>query len=186
MNTRLAKEIEDGRRVMHNIVRNCLENSMKSSMFDILADAVNSYAAEKVHLTGNTINSFGCGLYVDGKCVQILLASDMGLEPATFSFAFVGAGGFSDWDTGEYVNAVKPYKNKNYHFVGVDKGKFGENAARDFLKNYKGAVSKGISLIVVAGVPYAEFLANKRKLDVLRSAYVDASGIISKNLKRTA
>lgn len=175
-------EFDLGWKKAKNLIRKNLARICRNVMREMLEDSINHYYDERANLTGNLINSFAVGFYIDGKLRDILLAHDVGLNKATYMYVSVGEGGFKDWDTGETVDFVKPYRDENLSFQSTEKG-YGEKSAEEFLRSFRGVASNGISIVIVAAAPYAEYLKNKRKLDILTNTRLDTPSIFNRNLK---
>lgn len=176
------KALRSGWAKADKLMRAHWEKIGRPLMRKLLDEAIAGYLKGAANLTGNMVNSFAAGLYIDGTLKEMLMAKNTGIQGETYTYAFVGAKGFKDWDSGETVKSVREYRNKELQFQSAPKGEKGADSARDFLSTYASRMGKGMSIVVVAAAPYAEYLANKRKLDVLTTVKADSPSILKQNL----
>lgn len=125
-------------------------------------------------ITGNLHKSLAVGIYYDGALVDIVYMK--GDEPTMRSLA-----------EGQPYPYDKPYYGGKYHkgtYVGEvgEGGKDGAEEASAFLHDFNPENKKGFSLVVVAGMEYAEFVQFKRGHDVL-SNLMDQTTVIIGSLK---
>ena len=158
---------------------------------DLLYDAVQSWSG--YDMTGNTINSYACAIYEDGKILHAFSARDVGIEEnPTANYSYPGDYIYfwhqrtlneSLSDYAEYENGgmgvVRPYRAKRYEFQNVGRGN-GQDDAKQFLNNFK--AGKGLQICIVVGVPYAEYLQNVRKLEVLQETFGETKQIADANI----
>ena len=150
---------------------------------DLVKEAVHAYDEEDTNLTGNLLNSIAGGVYINGTLEGIMTANKAADIPIqTHTYVRVGDGGFVEYRTGERVDYVRQYAGGKFLFQPVDKNKTGQQSALEFLGNYK---SKPIAMevIICAAAPYAEYLQNKRGLDVLTTAVQNAEEALKTNFK---
>lgn len=137
----------------------------------LIGDALDAYPLDKT-LTGNILNSIAGGVYINKKLEGMIFASDKGVEPATSTYARVGDRGFVTW-TGEQLKDgyVHQYKSESgFKFQSVGYNVNGEYSAMTFLRSYR-PKTQYLEVVICAAAPYAEYLQNVRKLDVLTTAY---------------
>ena len=141
----------------------------------IVSQAIEDYqnSGKDVSLTGNLINSIAGAFFIGGKPYMVKYASQTEEgQNITHTYTFVGdKRGFRDYDTGEYVSMVYPYNNPSLKFKRVPLGGTGLDSAMDFFGEYKPKCK--YEIVVVAAAPYAEFLRNERKLNVLTTAKME-------------
>ena len=156
----------------------------------VLRQAVTHYMKDKgtSNLTGNTIAGFSAGIYVKGKCIEVInvLDIDKRLEPPTSGYTTAGESGFADYDTGEYIgdennHSVKPYKDSRLSWQPTQVGGSSiENTAK-YLRDKK--PDKNRIFIYVANVsPYVEWLYEVRNFDILES--VSEEGYVRKGVMK--
>lgn len=143
----------------------------------VLRQAVTHYKKDEntSNLTGNTIAGFSAGIYVDGKCIEVInvLDIDKRLEPPTSGYTTAKKSGFADYDTGEYIGdennpSVKPYKDPRLSWQPTNVGGSSIVNTAKFLKDKKPDRSR-ICIIVANVSPYVEWLYEVRDFDILES-----------------
>lgn len=133
---------------------------------DLVKMAVESYKKEDANLTGNLLNSMAGGIYFKGKLLRIITAN---VAPETHTYTYVGDGMFQDYDNPkDTVYFVFQYR-KPYEFQRVDGNGRGYDSAINFLESYK-PKSDIFEVVICAAAPYASYLQEVRKLDVLTTA----------------
>lgn len=152
---------------------NLLEIGLKISE-SLVRDAVNAYKATEANLTGNLLNSIAGGVYVNGWFSGLVMASKVGIEAETHTYANVGSKGFKEWGTGDdlYGGFVHQYR-EGFSFQPTEKGGTGRESAINFLSSHN-PQSKVFEIVICAAAPYAEYLQNTRKLDVLTTAFEES------------
>ena len=121
-------------------------------------------------ITGNLHKSLAVGIYYNGTLEDIVYMK--GDKPTMLSLA-----------EGQPYPYNKPYYGGKHHkgtYVGEigEGGKDGVKEANDFLHGFDPENKNGFSLVVVAGMEYAEFVETKRNHDVLSNLADQASSII--------
>lgn len=154
--------------IVHNNISRLLRTGAVE-LLDLEADIEGFYS-----ITGNLHKSIAVGIYYKGALVDIVYMK--GDEPTMRSLA-----------EGQPYPYDKPYYGGKYHqgtYVGeVGKGgKDGQEEANAFLHDYSPENKSGFSLVVVAGMEYAEFVEMKRGHDVL-SNLVDQAPVLIGSLK---
>lgn len=154
---------------------NLLERGLKIAE-SLVRDAVNSYKETEKNLTGNLLNSIAGGVYINGIFSGLITASKVGVEAETHTYANVGSKGFKEWGTGDelYGGFVHQYR-EGFSFQPTEKGGTGRESAINFLSNHQ-PQSKVFEIVICAAAPYAEYLQNTRKLDVLTTAFKESEG----------
>lgn len=138
-------------------------------------------AVELVHLalanreytgfTGNTQTSYTCGIFLNGKLVDVVDSQSSQSKPVRKKLK-----------KGEGVYLDHPYEgNPRFRTGEVDvDGKYGADTALKFINGYK-APKKGIALVMTTGTEYSEFLETMHGLDVLTNTRKDLLSVMNKN-----
>ena len=124
-------------------------------------------------LTGNTITSYACGLFMDGRFSYFVCSGDSMKQPVRVKLT-----------KGETFVGVS-YDNQNRRFTGTietDKG-YGEAFSFDFLKRYKSESRKGFEIVMCTGTEYSTYLENVLNADVLTGTFQRAQNTLFKNFK---
>lgn len=128
-------------------------------------------------LTGNIRTGFCAGVYLNRSlaCEPItVFDANLAVGQPTHSFAKPGDSGFMDYGSGEQIGsendpAVKQYKpGKQLAFQPVPEGGYGYEVSSRWLRNHRPR-RDGLVIVIVNAVPYAEYLKEARKLDILDS-----------------
>ncbi|THC82914.1 hypothetical protein E7X23_24385, partial [Bacteroides fragilis] len=125
------------------------------------------------NLTGNTITSYACGLFMDGRFSYFVCSGDSMKQPVRVKLT-----------KGETFVGVS-YDNQNRRFTGTietDKG-YGEASSFDFLKRYKSESRKGFEIVMCTGTEYSTYLENVLNADVLTGTFQRAQNTLFKNFK---
>ena len=144
---RKAKELVSG--YIFDVLTKCCE--------ELIQDALDNKSGFR-NLTGNTITSYACGLFMDGRFSYFVCSE-----------TFVGVS----------------YDNQNRRFTGTietDKG-YGEAFSFDFLKRYKSESRKGFEIVMCTGTEYSTYLENVLNADVLTGTFQRAQNTLFKNFK---
>lgn len=123
-------------------------------------------------VTGNLYQSFAVGIYYDGSLLGIERVG--GNDPLMNSLGEGQVFPFKVYYGGRAVSG-RPYIGET-----GDGGQWGPEEAEYFLQDFKPANSKGFSLVVVAGMDYAEFVESKANHDVLTKLRDDAVSIFKR------
>lgn len=170
------------RKALQKMKNNYLALGVKVAK-ELIDEATRAYLNEEASLTGNLLNSIAGGVYVN-KSFEAFVTND-GIEGVTHTYAKVGDKGFKDYDTGEIVEMVKQYRGGEFKFIPAPRGERGVDSALEFLSSYRPKKS-ALEIVICAAAPYASFLQETRKLDVLTTAYQEADNtwnIYSKTIK---
>ena len=133
---------------------------------ELVKKAVEDYSKHKASLTGNLLNSIAGGIYINGRIARIIHPN---IAPETHTYTYVGDGVFQDYDDPKNtVYFVFQYR-KPLEFQKVDGTGTGYDSAVKFLESYT-PKSKVFEIVICAAAPYAEYLQEKRQLDVLTTA----------------
>lgn len=163
-----------------NMIYDCLSESLVESAYSLLVHAETN--KEYHNLTGNTLTSYMCGIYVDGKLRKIVTMydADMGIDRPKRGKLYRGSGSgtvyVEDYDTGKYVHV------KKYTLAETDRD-YGENTSRKFLLSYKAPLNH-VCLVMTTGTEYSEYLESVKRLDVFTHTYQDAASIIKNHWKK--
>lgn len=156
-----AKEIISGH--IFDLLVKCCE--------DLIQDAVQNKSGFR-NLTGNTITSYACGLFMDGKFSYFVCSGDSMAQPVRVKLT-----------KGETFVGIS-YDNQNRRFTGTvetDKG-FGEAFSFNFLKRYKSKARNGFEIVMCTGTEYSTYLENVLNADVLTGTFQRAQNTLSRNL----
>lgn len=170
-----------------------LTQTFKNIAMDLLYDAVQTWEGNEYNMTGNTINSYASAVYNKGKVIQFYDAYDAGVQDrATAPYSYPGdfiyfyhQQSFSGDDPnyafyGENERGVvRKYKNRNLEFQQAGRGR-GDEDAKKFLYQFK-PKTNNLCVCVVVGVPYASYLENVRKLDLLKDSFDNRAPVICKD-----
>ena len=124
-------------------------------------------------VTGNLYQSFAVGIYYDSVLKGVVRVD--GKDPLMPSLAEGQVFPFRLYYSGEAVSE-RPYIGETGEGY-----QWGPEESEEFLKDYKPANKKGFSLVVVAGMDYAEFVESKANHDVLSKLRDDAMIIFDKS-----
>ena len=144
----------------------------------LVSIAIENYGKEDANLTGNLLNSMAGGIFINGKISRIIFGD---VEPETHHYTYVGDGVFEEYRTGDTVYFVFQY-NKPFRFQKVDGTGTGRDSAIEFLQSYS-PKSRILEVVICAAAPYAEYLQNVRKLDVLTGSFSEARKVWDKAKK---
>lgn len=128
---------------------------------------------EYMGFTGNTQTSYTCGVFLNGKLVDVVNSGESMEKPVRRKIPF-----------GKTVYLSRPYEGnprarKGYVKTNRD---YGSETAMKFINSYR-APRKGIALVMTTGTEYSEFLEQQAGLDVLTKTFKEAPGILAKNWK---
>lgn len=161
------------------IIRNKILAIAKERLNKICASAAKAYMDEIdiargfFDVTGNLYQSFAVGIYYDGSLVDVVRVG--GKDPLMTSLAEGQVFPFRYYYSGQAVSG-RPYIGE----VG-DGYQWGPEESEEFLRGFKPMNKKGFSLVVVAGMDYAEFVESKANHDVLSKLRDDAMIIFGKS-----
>lgn len=156
------------------------KNIIRWHIYDILLATSHSYLESMERergydgFTGNTQTSYTCGLYVDGRLTDAVVAGSAIKAPVRLKV-----------EKGKTVFLSKPYEGRPRRVTGkveVDR-LYGKDSAFGFLKTYKDVPRKGIAIVATTGTEYSEYLENARKLNVLTETWQKAKGILERHIK---
>ena len=192
---RKAKELVSG--YIFDVLTKCCE--------ELIQDALDNKSGFR-NLTGNTITSYACGLFMDGRFSYFVCSGDSMKQPVrvklTKGETFVGV----SYDNQnrlfikiENINKlVKTHKNlesakesfkekiKNLEipekYSLFDKV-LGKAFSFDFLKRYKSESRKGFEIVMCTGTEYSTYLENVLNADVLTGTFQRAQNTLFKNFK---
>lgn len=177
------------------IAKKAIQKQLRTLWIDIakdaLYDAVQSWSG--YNMTGNTANSYACAVYEKGKILHFFSAYDVGVQDKpTAPYSYPGDfvyfwhqrtlnENLSDYAESENnsMGVVENYRSRKLSFQPVGRGR-GDEDAKQFLNNYK--ASKELEIVVIVGVPYAEYLENVRKLEVLQDNFENIGSIANANI----
>ena len=121
--------------------------------------------------TGNTQTSYTCGVFLNGKLVDVVNSGESLPKPVRHKIPF-----------GKTVFLKIPYEGNpraRHGYVKTNRN-YGSETALKFINSYK-APRKGIALVMTTGTEYSEFLEQEAGLDVLTKTFKDAPTILAKN-----
>lgn len=134
-------------------------------------------------LTGNIRTGFCAGVYFDKRLASepiTVFDAELAVGRPTHGFTKPGDSGFRDYSSGENIGsdgdpAVKQYKpGKQLAFQPVPEGGYGYEVSSRWLRSHK-PKRDGLVIVIVNAVPYAEYLKEARKLDILESTATSGS-----------
>lgn len=153
--TQMAKDV---------IARHVLNVMLVPAAKALIRDATQGRISIRHNMTGNTVNSYAAGVYVDGKLVWIETSSGSIPHPLRRK---LGRGerffaGSQRWDgeTQEHTFTAKVSTN----------GTMEAERSIAFLQSYKPS-PKGWALVVCNGVEYATFQENELNIDTLTANF---------------
>lgn len=131
------------------------------------------------NLTGNTRTGFCAAVYYDGRLVgrpiTVFDIEGISVKAPTYGFAQPGDSGFTDYSSGEHIGgdggptSVKDYSKEGLSFVETQSKGFGYEETARWLRSHR-PNGNGLVVVVANAVPYAGYLREARKLDVLDSS----------------
>ena len=160
------REFAEARKLMRAEVEKTSTDALDSVCDRLIEDAL----AEKGYknFTGNTVTSYTCGLYVNGRLTYFIQSQGRLKPPIRVKLR-----------AGEYYYAMPDYDGRYRGFRGIvdTNGGFGTNTAMEFLFGYK-APQRGIALVMTTGTEYSEFLETEWDKNVLTDTYQNARKIL--------
>ena len=165
------RELREAKKRMRVEVDDALTNAWIPVCDRLITDAL--YKREYNNLTGNTITSYTCGVYVRGKLTYFIQSRGRLDPPVRVKLR-----------KGEYHYFDPDYDGRRRDFKGIvdTDGGFGANTAMDFLFSYK-APKRGIALVMTTGTEYSEFLEAERDKNVLTETYNSVADIMFSSFK---
>lgn len=126
------------------------------------------------NFTGNTITSYACGLYIDGKFSYYYCSGDNMPQPIRAKLT-----------EDEFVYLSTDYDGRSKGLRGTVKtdGDYGKNFSLKFLKEYKPACNNGFAIVMCTGTEYSTYLENRDYGNVLTDTFQMAKDILFSNLK---
>lgn len=166
------KTFDYGIKLARRMINNRLYAAIENSCLELIDHALKK--REFDGFTGNTMTSYTCGIYLDGKLEGAVVAEDYMKPPIHIKIR-----------KGQKVRLGKPYEGKARTVTGQVKvdSLYGAESAIKFLKSYKPHVKKGFSVVMTTGTEYSEYLENVRNLNVLTDTFQSAKGIVLEELK---
>lgn len=163
---------DEGMRKAKKLVSGYIFDVLTKCCEDLIQDALDNKSGFR-NLTGNTITSYACGLFMNGRFSYFVCSGDSMKQPVRVKLA-----------KGETFVGVS-YDNQNRRFTGTietDKG-YGEAFSFDFLKRYKSESRKGFEIVMCTGTEYSTYLENVLNADVLTGTFQRAQNTLFKNFK---
>ena len=139
---RKAKELVSG--YIFDVLTKCCE--------ELIQDALDNKSGFR-NLTGNTITSYACGLFMDGRFSYFVCSGDSMKQPVRVKLT-----------KGETFVGVS-YDNQNRRFTGTIETK------------------KGFEIVMCTGTEYSTYLENVLNADVLTGTFQRAQNTLFKNFK---
>lgn len=127
------------------------------------------------NMTGNTVNSYAGGLFIDGQLKAMSLGQP-GRSPlrGKLKEGERFRAGRTRWDGDIQQHTFKAKVNTD--------GRTEAAASIDFIRAYK-PKGKGFTVVVCDGVEYATYQENVHNIDVLTGSFSGAAAILAKNFK---
>ena len=136
------------------------------------------YNREYTGFTGNTQTSYTCGVFLNGKLVDVVSSGESQPSPGLFHAKPVRR----KIPMGKDVFLQRPYEGnprQRHGYVKTNR-EYGSETALKFINSYR-APRKGLALVMTTGTEYSEFLEQEAGLDVLTKTFKDAPSILAKN-----
>lgn len=165
----LHKGLKRAKQMMYSYLLSEIENACEELIYKAL-----NINREFQGFTGNTQTSYACGIYFNGKLVEMIIAGDTMRKPIRLKVEHKEVAYLPD----PYEGKPRPVEGK----VKVDSF-YGAKTSADFLASYKPFINKGFSVVMTTGTEYSEYLENVLNLDVLTDTYKSAKGIVLETLK---
>lgn len=152
------------RRAKEIIARHVLNNLLVPAAKGLIEDAKQGRVFLGHNMTGNTVNSYAAGIYVQGQLVHIVTSSGSIPQPLRRKLGKGEAffAGSQRWD-GET-------QESNFKAEVPTNGTMEAERCIAFLQSYRPA-PKGWVLVVCNGVEYATYQENEIQIDVLTSNF---------------
>lgn len=167
-----AKTLDNGFAKGFRMIEDMLYNSFASAAEDLLIRV--SSNRQFVGFTGNTQTSYACGVYVNGRLVNVVVQHNWNEPPRRMKVRL-----------GKVVFLSNPYEGRPRAVKGqVDiVENHGLVLSLKQLEEYK-APRKGIALMMTTGTEYSVYIEQAMSLDVLTNTFKDAPRIIERNWKK--
>lgn len=141
------------------------------------------------NLTGNTRTGFCAAVYYDGriigKPITVFDIEGISVKAPTHGFTYPGDSGFRDYSSGEQIGGdggpayVKNYSKEGLSFIETQSKGYGYEETAGWLRSHR-PHGNGLVVVVANAVPYAGYLREARKLDVLDTS--SNSSIVATNV----
>lgn len=156
LGTRRAKEII-GRHILNKILVPMADAALQAALYKRIHDGHN--------MTGNTVNSYVVGVFVEGQLVYMRGSWESIPRPLTHKVYRYSAGN-QRWD-GETQEHDFPTRGTAAHNGATE-----PERAIAFIKSYQ-ANPRGFALVVANGIEYASFEESVYDADTLTGAFDD-------------
>lgn len=167
-----AKTLENGFAKGLQIIEDTLYNSLASAADALLVRVATN--RQFIGFTGNTQTSYACGVYVNGRLVEVILQSNWGEKPRHVKVR-----------KGKVLYLANPYEGRPRAVKGqvaiVEDD--GLELSMKQLKKYK-APKKGLALMMTTGTEYSVYIEQAMSLDVLTNTFKDAESILNRNWRK--
>jgi len=166
-----VKGFKECRERFNKIVIEHIRNELKLVCDALVVDALKSESFQS--FTGNTVTSYSCGLYEEGRLVYVIESGDKLSFPVRRKIP-----------KGKTIYLSKPYEGRPRSVTGRvnTDGMYGQESSMKFLNQYK-APKKGFAIVMTTGTEYSEYLENAYKVNVLTETFNRAKKIMLNNIK---
>lgn len=158
-----SKIISKGFALAETLVRDAIIKKMMEAGLELVLHAHEN--REWQSFTGNTITSYGYGIYEKGRLIYRYISGQDMKDPVRRKIM-----------KGEIYFLEKPYEGGKRRVRGVSNitVKYGEDFTKAFLEDYTPEEKKGFTLVVATGTEYSEYLEGIRELNTLTETYESA------------
>lgn len=166
------RELADAKKRMRAEVENYFTERLVRVCDRLVEDAVAS--KEYKNLTGNTVTSYTCGLYVNGSLSYVVQSGEGMTAPVRKKLR-----------KGEYHYFNPDYDGVKRGAKGTVEtdGGWGTSTAMSFVMGYKPRWKRGFAIVMTTGTEYSEFLEQEHDLNVLTDTYEYVSDVMFNNFK---
>lgn len=153
---------------------------VSNHIYDILVKCCDNLVSEGLrnksgfrNLTGNTVTSYACGLFIGGKFSYYTCSGDSMKQPIRVKLS-----------KGETFKGVS-YDGQQRRFTGkIDTNRgYGAAFSYNFLKGYKSQSEKGFEIVMCTGTEYSTYLENILNADVLTGTFLHAPKTLFNHFK---
>ena len=173
--------IAKGHKKAETIIKNYLcaigEKYAKLALFEAV-EGWDETAGSNANLTGNTRTGFCAAVYYNGKLeigpITVFDLDGSDVKRPTHEYTRPGDSGFEDYGSGEYIGSeydpyVRKYSSPDLAFQPTQQGGLGYLDTIQWLSSHRPS-GTGLVVVVANAVPYAGYLREARKLDILDRA----------------
>ena len=165
------RELKEAKKRMRAEAERILQDALVAVCERLVGDALRE--KEYRNLTGNTVTSYTCGVFVRGRLVHVAQSGE-GMSAPIRGKLRKGESHYFDPD----------YDGRRRRGTGSTDtdGGHGGDTAMDFIFSHK-AGKRGFEIVMTTGTEYSTYLETEHDLNVLTDTYENAKGILLSNLK---